>query len=481
MDIKSQILKALEECMIVLLNQRNLKFFGTVIYGLEIFLVEEHEAKQMGINGKCYAYTDGKSIYIIVCSLHVNKGDLLFSLIHEALHIISLHITRRNGRDPEIWQMATDHVVNSLIKKLCARGQITWDPNCIYYPEIEDEYPEATVEFVYELLKPKSPPPQQPKQNKNNPNKSPSPSNGNGDPEDGDDEEDQNKQSNTKTEKIQMPNGQTMLKVKDTNGNFKFGLMDCDPGNNAPGKPLQKLSQECEEIKRKGKMAWEIQTKGMGKGSLPAELLTYLDEVFKVDLHWTKILKSAILYSVQGLISRTWVRMNYYMPIGIRTPGKRKQRENLKWLIVCADSSGSIGDDDLKVFCGIIGDLAKYFYGVIILVHDVIVHVQVELENPSEDEIYKQLSKIKGRGGTAHTDAFNKIEQEYKNKEISSVVFLTDFMSNVQDIYQNYKFMKNIQTIWVLNYDIEVNLDGVRYKTCSILGKKPKRISLKRT
>ena len=64
------------------------------------------------------AATDGLVLFF-------NK-DFLFSLssseqnalmLHEVLHMALLHVSRRESRDPYIWNIAADIVVNDLIKK----------------------------------------------------------------------------------------------------------------------------------------------------------------------------------------------------------------------------------------------------------------------------------------------------------------------------------------------------------------------------
>ena len=65
------------------------------------------------------AATDGRYLYYnreFIKSL--TKPQLLFLIAHEVYHCVFDHLGRRGKRDPKIWNMATDYVINySLVQE----------------------------------------------------------------------------------------------------------------------------------------------------------------------------------------------------------------------------------------------------------------------------------------------------------------------------------------------------------------------------
>lgn len=62
------------------------------------------------------ACTDGKNIYITPSFWNkLNDNEKIFLVGHEILHIASNHIMRSKGRDGEVWNIATDSVINQIL------------------------------------------------------------------------------------------------------------------------------------------------------------------------------------------------------------------------------------------------------------------------------------------------------------------------------------------------------------------------------
>lgn len=64
------------------------------------------------------AATDGR--HIIVNREYIEKlsfKEVVFLFTHELLHMMLLHVIRLNGRDPKIWNVAADAIINEMIKK----------------------------------------------------------------------------------------------------------------------------------------------------------------------------------------------------------------------------------------------------------------------------------------------------------------------------------------------------------------------------
>ena len=92
------------------------------------------------------AATDGRSIFFneeFLYSLSSKEQNAL--MLHEVLHMALLHVTRRQSRDPYIWNIAADIVVNDLIERNTSfplpEGAIT-----------DRRFQDKSVEYIYEAL-----------------------------------------------------------------------------------------------------------------------------------------------------------------------------------------------------------------------------------------------------------------------------------------------------------------------------------------
>ncbi|TVQ49259.1 MAG: hypothetical protein EA365_00515 [Gloeocapsa sp. DLM2.Bin57] len=92
------------------------------------------------------AATDGKVVFYnpdFLANLPPNQQDGL--IVHELLHAALLHNIRRKEREPRLWNIAADIVVNGLIVQ---DTSYELPPGGIRYPEWETK----SVEEIYELL-----------------------------------------------------------------------------------------------------------------------------------------------------------------------------------------------------------------------------------------------------------------------------------------------------------------------------------------
>ena len=66
-------------------------------------------------------------------------------MLQEVLHMALLHVTRRQNRDPHIWNIAADIVVNDLIIR---NTPFKLPDGAI----IDNKYRDKSVEYIYESL-----------------------------------------------------------------------------------------------------------------------------------------------------------------------------------------------------------------------------------------------------------------------------------------------------------------------------------------
>ncbi len=125
---------AISKCIIQV--KRECQFFGALMLFAKIHVTQSIDT----------AATDGKKILVnkkFFSSLKSSEQNAL--LLHEVLHMALLHTTRRGQRDPYIWNIAADIVVNDLIvrntKFKLPRGAI-----------VNKKYKDKSVESIYEDL-----------------------------------------------------------------------------------------------------------------------------------------------------------------------------------------------------------------------------------------------------------------------------------------------------------------------------------------
>ena len=116
--------------------RRECQFFGALMLFATI-----KESKKIDT-----ACTDGKDIFfneVFLKSLNSSEQNAL--MLHEVLHVALLHVQRRQFRDPKIWNIAADIVVNDLILRntpfKLPKGAIK-----------NNSYKGKSVEYIYEAL-----------------------------------------------------------------------------------------------------------------------------------------------------------------------------------------------------------------------------------------------------------------------------------------------------------------------------------------
>ena len=177
-----------------------------------------------------------------------------------------------------------------------------------------------------------------------------------------------------------------------------------------------------------------------------------IEEITKVEVPWYKLLEKAILVNINpNPDTRTWTNpMKRLRAHGIIIPGTGIDKD-LETLVICIDTSASISEQHLKIFAGVCIDSCSKFKKIWILKHDVKIHQNVII-NSNEIDKEKIISKMSGRGGTSHLAVYREIEEQFNKKELKMglILFLTDFDSNIQNIYQDYEWTKSIPVIHIV-------------------------------
>jgi len=341
--------------------------------------------------------------------------NVAYVLIHELLHILKKHISRKGNRIHEIWSVACDHVIERELKEKLPLKP--FKDNYIIIDELHEALPNCTEEEAYEWLK-----------------------------------------KETNIVKISLYND--YIEIDEKNGNKK-----------KISSPLQKISQEqIKEIENDIRVQARILLEQIkSKGKMEGKLLEYINEILKVDVPWDVIVEKAIKNNIKLTSdNRSWRKLhNNYRVHGINIPGYIDNAEKYPdELIITVDTSGSINKNDLQKFSSIIVQSSKYFTTIRTISHDIPV---TDEQTFSKDNIYAFLNYIsktgfKGRGGTSHTEVFQRIEEINKKNSnvISLVISLTDNYSNIKEILDKQEWLKTIKLIILHNSkDIDINNKNV--------------------
>ncbi len=135
-DMNDPVVKAIVGARVKLLLEK--PFFGTLATRLEM------------VDGSKWcktAATDGRKLYYNREFIKAQSmAQLLFLCGHEVLHCVYDHLGRRGSRDPKIWNMANDYIVNyTLIKE----GVGKMPDGGLFDERYTDQ---MTSEEVYDLL-----------------------------------------------------------------------------------------------------------------------------------------------------------------------------------------------------------------------------------------------------------------------------------------------------------------------------------------
>lgn len=119
-------------------------YLGSIASRVEFVEIDDDPIKKSLITT---AATDGKRIYYNVDFFkNLNKGNIVFVVAHEVLHIILDHIFRMGKRNPNIWNAAVDYIVNYILVK----NKIGIIPSDVLFSE---KYSDAySAEELYEIL-----------------------------------------------------------------------------------------------------------------------------------------------------------------------------------------------------------------------------------------------------------------------------------------------------------------------------------------
>jgi predicted metal-dependent peptidase len=178
------------------------------------------------------------------------------------------------------------------------------------------------------------------------------------------------------------------------------------------------------------------------RGLLPGTMVEAIHDVLYPRLPWRSVLTNFIQQKRKSGLS--WVPPNRrLLQYGIYLPG---YYEEVLKAVVAIDTSGSIDDRTLHVFCGALQEIIEGVKSEITLIQ-----CDAEIQEIHENITIEEISKIniKGRGGTDFRPVFKWIIDS--NEQYDCLIYLTDgngSFPSVEDV--------TIPTLWVLTQDCDI-------------------------
>lgn len=386
--------QALSKAKVKLMLKPNCAFFATLILQAPTHWITADEVPT--------AATDGINLFVNPeFFLGLDADERVFIVLHEVMHNVYNHVTRRGFRDPKIWNKACDYVING---ELIARG-FKMPPKGLH----DTNYNGMSADEVYEVLKNES--------DKGNDGlpcpwediQSPPPPYGDG----GDDGDGTGP---TGIGGVPQPNAQA---VEDHNKNL--------------------LTTATQASQQSGDKA----------GTIPGNLQRTLEDMLYPKLPWDKILAKFLFSLAKNDFS--WRRPSRrFLSQGMIMPSMYS--EGVGKIDFAIDTSGSVSKDDFNRFISEIGYVFKKFNPTEIGVMQ-FDHILQGNDKCCTMQDFLNL-EFKGGGGTR----IEPVLEEFKDNTAKALIILTDgYLYHgaeldprkpvVWCVYDNPSFVPNFGTV----------------------------------
>jgi predicted metal-dependent peptidase len=328
-------------------------FFGNLATRLKLINADEWLST---------AATDGRNFYYNSRFIMLlTAGEVEFLVGHEVLHVVYDHMGRRDDRDPQMWNIADDYAVNADLKKHNVGTFITSVP-CLY----EKKYEDMGAEAIYDDLM-------------------------------------KNAQNIDMNDLLDQLIDQHM----DDNDGDSDGEGDGTDGKK-PGKmSAEEREQMRQEIKQNIINAARV-AKEAGHG-LPGNVKRMIQDITEPKMPWRELIQANLLstirtdYSFMRPSRRGW-HTDAIMPG--TAPGEEVE------VTVAIDTSGSIGDKEIRIFLGEIQGIMDAFsgYKIKVISWDTGVHAPAEFTSENLESITEYVPG--GGGGTDPSCIFEYLKEE---------------------------------------------------------------------
>ena len=296
------------------------------------------------------AAVDGRNLYFNTQFFNaMSNKEIEFVIAHEILHMVFDHLTRREDRNPMLYNNACDYIVNNLL----IRDRIGEKPKLVecYY---DTKYEGWTSEEVYDELF-------------------------------------------ENAEKIDIEQLGEMLDEHFEWGEGPASNGEGEDGGKGKGKGQTLSDSEKQKIKDEIKEAMMAAAQSAGAGNVPGEIQRLIKDLTEPKMNWRQLLRQQIQSTIKS--DYTFMRPNRKgWHTGAILPGMNF--EDTVDLCIGIDMSGSIGDDQALTFLSEVKGIMEEYkdFNITVWCFDTKVYNEQHFSSDNGDDISDY--KVIGGGGT---------------------------------------------------------------------------------
>ncbi|MBQ4570969.1 MAG: hypothetical protein IJB21_04690 [Bacilli bacterium] len=385
-------------------------FLGLLLMHMKMALDESIET----------AATDAEYIYFSPKFLNeLSDNELDFILMHEILHVVLKHCFRDGERNPELFNIACDIVINSII--LQEHGfdlkAITLDKygTSMHIAPNGKEGCNYTAEEVYEMLEKKM-------SKKGMKAKKGSGNNSKGSSSSSSDSNDESDSSG----------GTSNSKTIDDHSKWK------EKSGETKDKEAEWDNRIYEAVK-----AIERQNEALGAGDMPAYIERLVTKLTTPQIDWRYVLNEFIQEEINDY---TFLPPDYRYSGDFFLPSYSDKDDIVKDVLFMIDTSGSMTNEMIAYAFSEVYGAISMFDGKLsgkLGFFDYIVHNVVDFEDVSDIEKIKPM----GGGGTSFESVFEYVDR--MDEPPIMIIILTDGEAPYPKLDSSY----NIPILWLINND----------------------------
>lgn len=359
--------------------------------------------KVVGNEHPAVGWTDYKAIYVnapYAESYNLTKEHIKFLIAHEVFHILILTRSRRDGRDPELWNQASDFAINQLLiedEEVVSGNKIVGQ--FIEFGCYDKKYRCMSAEEIYEQLK---------KENDEMKKMLNDLMSGDGDSDSDQDQQSQNGdgQGQSKEDDQDQSNGDGDEEESQDGDQGQGGKFKLDEHLDLDDPKIQ------EDLREATLRVQQILDQAAAQGKLSSGMKRLINSLPKVKENWRHNLEKYIKSFKKA--ESTWKRPNkrysaagFYLPTRFDTPELN--------VAVGIDTSGSINEDMLEKFYGHLIKIMKSFktFKVQVFCWSTVAHQGTYRElNEKNYQNFNPLEEgyLESLGGTIAQSAFDYVK-----------------------------------------------------------------------
>ncbi|MDR5826069.1 DUF2201 family putative metallopeptidase [Caballeronia sp. LZ043] len=374
-------------------------FFGAL--ALRLNVREDPTAKTFWVDGETLGYCPG---YLDSLS----DLELRGVIAHEVLHVANGHCWRQGAGDPKRWNDACDYAINPIV---LSSGMVL--PKGLL---VDPRYTGKSAEEIYGLLT------QDEKQKQNQPQPQPQAP----EPQPQAPPLQQESSSGPPSQSNQKPGGSKRPQP----GQQPEQPADNNPGSFGEVRPYKGSDKPVKEAEWKVAVTQAAKAAAM-RGKLPGDLQAMAGEAVRPVVDWRAVLhrfaqqSSPTDYSF-AMPNRRYLHLGFYLP-ALHTPAMGDA-------VFVRDSSGSVFDETQAQFDAEILTVFHSLKPARLIVMDCDTRVtQVQIFERGDSP---EIMPVRGGGGTAFADPFNRVAQDGMNPAF--LVYLTDMVGKFPAVGPHY-------------------------------------------